>query len=161
MVNKITMWLILEPLLYIREFMHLADISRRLRIPHPTLRKYLNDFEKIGIVIKQFKGGLTMYKLNYTNPLIEDYIQLIEKERLIDKCQKELLLREIISFTHENVGDKKLLIFGSATKDIKKANDIDLLALGDMDIKEKLKLLEKKLNINFHVINIKKIDEIS
>lgn len=161
MVNKITIWLVLEPLLYLQEFTHLADISRKVKIPHPTLRKYLNDFEKLGIVIKQFKGRLTMYKLNYTNPLIEDYIQLIEKEKLINRSQKELILNEIVSFIHENIEDNKILIFGSATENIKKANDIDLLVIGETDIQEKLKLLEKKLNIEFHIINIKKFSEIN
>jgi len=34
MVNKLTIWSFLEPLLYSQEFLHLAEISRELKSPH-------------------------------------------------------------------------------------------------------------------------------
>ena len=161
MVKKISILFILEPLLYSQEFMHLADISRKLKMPHTTLRKYLNNFEKIGVVIKQIKGRLTMYKLNYSNPLITDYLQVIEKEKLLRKCNESTLLKEIVLFIHENENENNILIFGSAVEDIKKANDIDLLITGKNNMGDKIKLLEKKLNLEFHIIKVKKLEEIN
>lgn len=161
MVNNMSIWFVLEPLLYKPEYLHLADLSRQLKIPHATLRQYLNYFEKEGILVKQIKGRLTMYKFNYSNSLITDYLQIIEKEKLIEKCQKSLLLKEIVSFIHENLHDESVLIFGSASQDIKKANDIDLLIVGKNNYKEKLKLLEKKLNIETHIINVNNFNEIN
>ncbi len=161
MVNKLTILSVLEPLLYAQDPIHLADISRKLKTPHTTLRLHLNKLEKIGIIIKQTKGRLTMYRLNYDNPLTEDFMQLAEKWKLVSKCQKELVLKEIVQFAHENLSGNKAIIFGSAAEDFKKANDVDLLIVGDQNPKDKLRLLEKRLNIEFHIISIKDLSEIS
>ncbi len=158
MVNNITILSVLEPLLFKQEWTHLAEISRELKMPHPTARIYLNDLEKEGILIKQSLGKMIMYKLNYSNPLILDYIILVEKSRLIKKCSKDVLLKEIVSFLHDF--DNPILIFGSASIDFKNANDIDLLIIGEFD-KSKIKEFEKKHDIKFHLINLKKLDEIS
>lgn len=161
MVNKITILSVLEPLLYSKEFMHLADISRKLRVPHTTLRNYMNNLEKLSVTIKQLKGRLTMYKLNYANPLVEDFIQLAEKWKLVNRCQKEMLLKEIAQFAHENLKDSKVIIFGSAVEDIKKANDVDLLVIGKSDMRDRIKLLGKRLNMEFHIISLKNLDDVS
>ncbi len=158
MVNNITTLSVLEPLLFKQEWMHLAEISRELKMPHPTARIYLNDFEKQGVVIKQIKGNLTLYKLNYSNPLILDYLLLIEKNKLIKKCSQEILLKEIVSFLHES--DNPIIIFGSASIDLKNANDIDLIIIGEFE-KNKFKEFEKKHDIKFHLINLKRLEEIA
>lgn len=158
MVNNITTLSVLEPLLFEQEWIHLAEISRELKMPHPTARIYLNDFEKEGVVIKQIKGRLALYKLNYSNPLIIDYIILVEKNKLIKRCSKEILLKEIVSFLHES--DNLAIIFGSASVNLKNANDIDLIILGDFN-KFSFKEFEKKHDIKFHLINLKKLEEIT
>src|SRR3989344_1769883 len=131
MVNNITILSVLEPLLFKQEWTHLAEISRELKMPHPTARIYLNNFEKEGVVIKQSKGKMTLYKLNYDNPLIIDYLILIEKNRLIKKCSKEVLLKEIVSFLHKL--DNSIILFGSASIGLKNADDIDLIIVGEFD----------------------------
>lgn len=158
MVNNITKWSILEPLLFKQDWVHQAEISRILKVPHPTARIYLNEFEKQGVIIKQIKGRLTLYKLNYSNPLIIDYITLIEKNKLIEKCSKDILLKEIVSLLHSL--NNSIILFGSASINLKNANDIDLIIIGDFN-KNTLKDFEKKHNINFHLINLKKVEEIS
>jgi len=157
MVNNITILSVLEPLLFKQEWTHLAEISRELKMPHPTARIYLNNFEKEGVVIKQKKGKLTLFKLNYSNPLITDYIILIEKNKLIKKCFKEILLKEIISFLQEL--DNSTIIFGSASVNFKNANDVDLIIIGNFD-KHKFKEFEKKFGIKFHLVNLNKLEEI-
>jgi hypothetical protein len=158
MVNNITILSVLEPLLFKQEWTHLAEISRELKMPHPTARIYLNDFEKEGVVLKQIKGRLSLYKLNYSNPLIMDYLILVEKSKLIKKCSKEVLLKEIVSFLHDL--DNSAIIFGSALLDLKNANDVDLVIIGEFE-KSKFKEFEKKHDINFHLINLKKLGEIN
>jgi hypothetical protein len=158
MVNNITTLSVLEPLLFKEEWTHLAEISRELKMPHPTARIYLNDFEREGVVVKQTKGRLTLYKLNYFNPLIIDYLILVEKNKLIKKCSKEVLLKEIVSFLHES--DNPMIIFGSASVNLKNANDIDLVIIGEFE-KSKFKEFEKKHDVKFHLINLKKLEEIS
>ncbi len=158
MVKNITILSVLEPLLFKEEWIHLAEISRKLKMPHPTARIYLNNFEKEGVIIKQIKGRLTLYKLNYFNPLIIDYITLVEKNKLIKNCLNEIILKEITSFLNKLTNT--ILIFGSASINIKKAKDIDLMIIGDFD-KQKFKDFEKKYNLKFHLINLKKLDEIN
>jgi len=116
---------------------------------------------KNQVLAKQIKGRLTMYRLNYANPLIIDFIQITEKEKILNKCQKELLIREVVSFIHEDSERNKVLIFGSAAEDMKKANDIDLLIIGKSKIKDKLKLLKNNLNLEFHIINAEKFEDIN
>ncbi len=157
MVINITVLSVLEPLLFKEEWVHLAEISREVKMPHPTARIYLGNFEKEGVVVKQIKGRLTLYKLNYSNPLIIDYLVLVEKNKLIKKCSKEILLREIVSFLHES--NNPVIIFGSASVDLKNANDIDLIIIKEFE-KNKFKEFEKKHNIKFHLINLKKLGEI-
>jgi len=157
MVNKITIWKVLEPLLYKQESMHLADISRALKSPHPTVRKYLNELERKGIVTRQIKGRLTLYKMNYSNPLTLDYFIAAEKDRLIEKGEKSLLMKEIISFFHENA--QEALIFGSAVEDVKSANDIDVIVIGKID-NEKAKKFEKRLVIKLHMLNLASLGDV-
>ncbi len=157
MVNNITIISPLEPLMYNQDWIHLSEISRMLKIPHPTLRQHLNIFEKKGIVIKQIKGRLTNYKINYDNPLVIDYLVMIEKNKLINKCNKELLLKEVTSFLHGI--NNSLLIFGSSVNNIKNANDIDILIIGTPD-KQLFDDFQNKYGIKFHIISLKSLSEV-
>ncbi len=157
MVEKITKWLYLEPLLF-KDWVHLAEISKKISKNHSVARQYLNYFEKKGIIMKQNIGRMTMYKLNMKYPLIVDIISLVEKERLIDKS-RDILLKEFLGFVHGNFNNC-LLIFGSFVENPETAKDIDLLALGNID-KNKFKEIERKLNRKIHLININKLNEVS
>ncbi len=156
MVKKISIWSILEPLLY-SEPVHLAEISRKLKSPHTTVRKQLAVFEKIGLISKEKKGRQTFYKLKH-NPLLIDYLTIIEKEKLIKRCREELLLKEIVSYLHKF--DNPILIFGSATHSLKKARDVDMLVVGKLK-KSELVVLEKKLNLKFHIIHVENLKQVN
>ena len=78
--------------------------------------------------------------------------------KLIKKCSKDILLKEIVSFLHEL--NNLVLIFGSASVNLKEANDIDLAVIGDLD-KLHFKEFEKKYDIKFHLINLEKLEEIT
>ncbi len=158
MVNNITILSSLEPLLYNQEWMHLAELSRLLKIPHPTLRQHLNLFEKKGILSKKLKGRLTLYKIKEDSPLIVEYLVIAEKNKLLKRCNQEMLLKEIVSFLHEF--NNTLLIFGSSVHNLRSANDIDIVIAGDFD-KQLTKDFEKRLGIKFHIISVKNISEVS
>ena len=155
MVKKVSIWLTLEPLLY-SSSIHLAEISRRLKKPHTTVRKQLSVFEKIGLVSKEKKGRQTFYKLKKI-PLFVDYLTIVEKERVIKRCREEILLKEVVDYLHKF--NNQILIFGSVVKSLRKAKDVDLLVVEKFK-KEKIRILEKKLNLKFHLINVKKLNEI-
>ena len=154
MVKKVSIWLTLEPLIY-SEPIHLAEISKKLKKPHTTVRKQLAVFENMGLVGKEKKGRQTFYKLKKV-PLLIDYLTVIEKERLIRRCKEELVLKEITEHLHSF--NNPIIIFGSAVDSVKKAGDIDILIVGKFN-REKMKILGKKLNVKFHVINVKSFKE--
>ncbi len=156
MVKKVSIWSTLEPLIYSGE-KHLADISKELKRPHTTVRKQLAIFEGIGLVEKEKKGRQVFYRMK-KNPLIIDYLTIVEKERLIKRCEEELVLKEIIEFFHKF--DNPTIIFGSSVYSIKNARDVDILIVGKFERKE-IKNVEKKLNLKFHIINVGSLKEIS
>ncbi|MBI4154898.1 hypothetical protein HY498_02320 [Candidatus Woesearchaeota archaeon] len=158
MVKNTTTWSLLGPLLYSKEFIHLSEIARKLKIHHTTLRKYLNLFEKTGVLIKKYQGRLTMYKLNYDNPLIIDFILLAEKEMLTKKYNNDPMLKEIASFVH-NSSFKIALMFGSGVENTKKANDIDLVVINGFN-NSLVKDFEKKFSLSFHIIHVKSLEDI-
>lgn len=156
MVKKVSIWLTLEPLLY-SESIHLAEISKKLKKSHTTVRKQLATFEKIGLVEKKKRGRQTFYKIRAISLLI-DYLTIIEKERLVERCEEELLFKEIVDFIHKF--NNPTLIFGSAVDSLKKARDIDFLVVGKFKRGE-LKELEDRLNLKFHVINVRNLNEVN
>jgi len=158
-ITEFSRFSLLKPFLYEEEWKHLAEISRELKIPHPTMRIYLNNLEKKGILIKSKKGRLTLYKLNYNNPFISNYLVVCEKERLISACEGNLLLKEITSFL-QSLNNKDILIFGSAAVNLKEANDIDLIISENID-KKGISDFESKFKIKFHIINFNNLKELS
>jgi|SRR3989338_1825588 len=161
MVKKITI-LALEPFLSKPlEKMHLAHISRAINEPHPTVRQWLNQFEKEGIIRKEHKGKLTLHYLNLESPLALDYIVTAEKLNTIKKCEKFPVLAEIVSFMQQNLTENsKALIFGSAALSFASANDIDVLIIGK-DRADKIKSYIQRLGKDPHIVNVKSLSKVS
>lgn len=163
MVKKITIANVLEPFLSRpNEKLHLAQISREIGQPHPTVRQWLNTLENKGVLKKQYQGRLTLYFLNLKNPNIIDYLIISEKNKLIRKCDDWLVLGEIVSYINNNFQEGvKALIFGSATESFDTANDIDMLVIGKTDlngIRNQAKHLGKEVHI-IQVNNLKKVSK--
>ena len=162
MVNKTTMWAYIQPLLFKEDYMHLAEISKKLNKNHSVVRQYLSFFEKKGIILKKIAGRLSMYKINLFSPIIIDYIAVVEKEKMMKKCEEDLLIQEVVVFLHTHLNENnKSLIFGSSVEDSKKSNDIDILIIGKNNLNEKIKQLGKKLNIKLHIINVKSLRSVT
>ncbi|MDD5192253.1 MAG: hypothetical protein PHH54_05950 [Candidatus Nanoarchaeia archaeon] len=160
MVNKLTIASYLEPFLTTEGFIHLSELARKVGKNHTVVRLYANNLEKQGILEKKIVGRLTMYQLK-SSPILLDYLVLAEKERLIAQCQKDLILKEIVGFLHELLDhENKALIFGSATMNARKAGDVDILITGKFD-ESKIKELEKRLNIEAHLISTKDLNSIT
>jgi len=160
MVNKITRWLYLEPLLFNEDWIHLSEISKKLGKNHSVVRQYLNEFEKQGFIKKQQKGRMNMYKINSDYPLILDILVLVEKEKLISK-EKNLIIKEVAGFLHKNLPrESKAVIFGSSVDNSKRANDIDILISGK-DMGTKIKELERNINKKVHLIEVRNLNEVT
>jgi DNA-binding transcriptional ArsR family regulator len=160
MVRKLTIISILEPFLYRpKEKLHLAEISRKTKEPHPTARQWLNLLEKKGVLRKQHKGRLTMYSLNLDSRNLLGYLVIAEKSKMIRKCEKELLLKELNNFVQTTI-KSDVLVFGSAVDSLRSANDIDLLVVGKSE-DAAIKNFSKKINKEIHIINVKKFELVS
>lgn len=117
--------------------------------------------EKQGILEKKILGRMTMYKIKIS-PLLVDYLCLAEKEKLVAKSQKDLVLKEILGFLHNYLSeDNKALIYGLSTQDVKKAKDINILITSAINLEENIKELEKRLNIKFHILNVKNLESVN
>jgi len=160
MVKILTIYQALEPFLARQdEKLHLAGISRELKQPHPTVRQWLNALENKGILKKEHQGRLTLYSLNLLNPNIIDYLAIAEKNRLINQCEKNHVLAELVSYIHSNLSGNAL-IFGSASESFDSAQDIDLLLVGNTDTKQ-LKQFAKRLDKELHIISVRNIKKVS
>lgn len=163
MVIKVTTIAVLEPFLN-RPFEkhHLAEISRDIDQPHPTVRQHLNNLEHQGILIKDAKGRLTLYSLNLDNPLIFHYLSMSECGRLIKAAGMNLVFKEIVSFFKDNTKETDfVIVFGSAVIDFKDANDVDILVAGDMAYKDGIDELAGRLNRKIHLLNVKSLDDVN
>ena len=63
-----------------------------------------------------------------------------------------MVLKEIVEYLHSF--DNPIILFGSAVDSVKEARDVDILVVGRFNL-EKVKLIERRLNLKFHVINVK------
>ena len=90
--------------------------------------------------------------------MLLDYLTIIKKGRLLARCKNEIVLKEIIDHIHKF--NNPVLIFGSAVNSVKNARDVDILIIEKFNKKD-MQILEKKLNIKFHLINVKNLKEIN
>ena len=162
MVKKVTIINALDPFLSRpNQELHLAEISRIIKEPHPTARQWLNDLQRKGVLLRGYKGRLTLYKLDLNNHSIVSHMVIAEKDRLIRNCEKSLLLKELTNNLIPILDEHTLcLIFGSASEDLEKAGDIDILIVGKVD-ESKIKHISSRLNKELHMINVSILSKIS
>jgi predicted nucleotidyltransferase len=141
--------------------LHLADISRELKLPHTNVRQYMAEFEKKGILKKTILGRLSFYQINKEAPMIEDYLSILEKSKLINKSQNNLRLKELASSLHKDAVGVSCLIFGSSAENEKTSNDIDLLVVGKKDISAVVKGVEARINKKIHLVHVPSLLDVS
>ena len=97
MDNNITIWSVLEPLAYLKDFKHLAEISRELKSPHATVRKYLNELEKKG---KLFVMSIPVNKITKkTMSEIQKFVKDKKIKRLVIDSLSTLVINAPIYTT--------------------------------------------------------------
>lgn len=162
MVKNLTILKVLEPFLSKpRDKLHLASISKEINEPHPTVRQWLSYLEKEGILRKTFQGRLTQYSLNFENQNLIDYLSISEKNRLIDLCKRELIMKELLDFIRKTPNECYFsLIFGSGVQNFKEADDIDILMAGKTGEINTTKF-KKKFGKELHLVNVKNFRDIS
>ncbi len=150
MVKILTKWSYLIPFLSTREKLHLQEIANLLKSNHTTVRLYLNEFEKQGILKKCIKGRLTLYQINKDSELMLDALTLAEKENLLLWRSNCLITNGITQKLQEKTS-KPVIIFGSSVENPKNAQDIDILT-SEKNLNEEE--IEKTFRKKLHVITV-------
>lgn len=160
MAIKITKWKILE--LYLNNYnqkYYLRELAALLKKPHQSLTPHLNELVKENILIKEKRKAITEFSLNRKNPQLINYLVMAEKERLIEKL-KDPLFKILYEKLYPSFTQNTFIIFGSSTKSLREAGDIDLLSIGKFNIKKIIRDFQEIYNKKIHLIQTKSIKEI-
>lgn len=162
MVKKITKYEIIS--LFLNDYgksYYLRELALILKKPHQTIKPYVEELVKAGILIKNKRKNITEYSLNNKNKKTDEYLFISEKEKLIEKLQEETILNILYEKLSINFEDNGFIIFGSASEQVKKDSDIDLLVVGKKDISKTIKEFQEVYNKKIHKIQITKLTDLS
>ena len=160
MVNKITKDLIIEQYLddYSKVY-YLREIAGVLGKPHQSVKPFMEQLVKERVLIKDKRKNVVDYKLNFKEKKIYDYLVIAEKNKLLRRLEKDTLLKTLFEKLYSFFNETTFVIFGSFTKQ-GKAEDIDLLIIGDANIKQVIEDFEDIYNKKIHAIQVRNISEI-
>ena len=162
MVKKITKFEIIA--CYLNDYgkkYYLRELAFLLRKPHQTIKPYLEELVKEGVLIKNERKGITEYSLNLISNVVYDYLVISEKEKLMKRLKEDVLLVVLFEKLSVFFGKNTFLIFGSAVDNSSKAADIDLLVIGRQDISKNIGDFEKVYNKKIHKIQIKNMKKLT
>lgn len=155
MVKKVTKYKIIA--LYLNDYSktyYLRELASILQKPHQTIKPYAEELVKEGILIKNKRKNITDYNLNLQSKKTDEYLIIAEKERLMNKLQEETVLNLLYEKLSDYFNENTFIIFGSASEQIKKGSDIDLLVIGKKDISKELKDFEEVYNKKIHKVQV-------
>jgi predicted nucleotidyltransferase len=126
----------------------LREISRKINLALPSVKKYLSELESQGFIRKEIKKKLPVYYAE------RDY----EKFKFYKKLDMQSLLFEsgVIDFIWKKLSPEAIIFYGSCAKgDSVEDSDIDLFAIGKK-LSISLDKYEDKIGKKIHLI----IDEL-
>ena len=161
MVKKITKPKVIAQYLndYGRKY-YLRELGFLLKKPHQTIKPYIEELVKEGILKKDKRKNIVEYGLNFKNKGVYDYLVIAEKEKLIEKLEEEVLLKILYEKLSPYFVDNTFVIFGSSVKKIEKGSDIDLLIVGMVNINKEINGFQEAYNKKIHKIQVNKIDDL-
>lgn len=132
---------------------HLRALASKLEINHMTIQRKLHKLKENNVVDYEQEGKNNVYFLKKSIEA-KIYLKMAEQEKLLDFIKKQPRFRSILEKLFEEDVDLALL-FGSYAKGTQTKNsDIDMyLNTQDKRIKEKLELLDSKINIKLGIFN--------
>ena len=135
-----------------RQGLHMREISRQIKTGLPNIKRYLDIFEKRGIIKKEKKANLINITLNYKQEIFSDlkqihlnlFLELPKKIQLaFNDFLRELKEKPLIS-----------LIFGSYAKGKEtKSSDLDLFVVGKVDSLE-IKKLGRNYGLDIQIFKV-------
>jgi len=118
------------------EEFHLREISRRIQVSAPYVKREMTNLISLGLVLKRSQGNLTLFKFNKGSPIAEELKRIFLKTESFGRFIRDRI-REIgeIRFA---------LIYGSFAKgEEAETSDIDLLIVGDVNERRMLDITQK------------------
>lgn len=131
---------------------HIREIARLLKITHMTVRSYLNEFVKEGLLNKKEPKIYVLYSANYNSRKFLNLKLYYNLERLREA--------KLIEALEEFYDYPVIILFGSySTATNNKESDIDLFLLTNIEKEFNLDKYEKILNrkISLHKFNEKEL----
>ena len=162
MVNKITNAKIIN--LYLNDYSrryYLRELASLLKKPHQSIKPYVEELSKEGILVKYHRKNLLEYGLNLKNKQIYEYLFLAEKEKLIERLKKDSLLNILYEKLADYFEHNIFIIFGSASQKLEKGSDIDLLVVGRKNISNEIKDFEEVYNKKIHKVQVEKLSNVN
>ena len=127
-----------------------SELVGKVGLSQKAIALALVELEKKKILVSKSSGNRKYYSLNFSNPLIEEYIVLFETLQKISFLEK---YKKIIDFSQEVSGDT-VCVFGSYAKGrVSLDSDLDLLVVGKSDTLE-IKKLGEKYGLNVQVFEL-------
>lgn len=162
MVKKVTKTKIIAQFVsgYGKKF-YLRELADLLKKPHQTIKPYVEELVKEGILIKNKRKNIVEYGLNFKNKQIYDYLVIAEKERLMERLDEEILLKVLFEKFSVLFTNNTLLIFGSSAEKLQKGSDVDLLVIGKSNINKIIDEIKEVYNKKVHKVQVNNLNKLN
>jgi len=127
-----------------------SELVGKVGLSQKAIALVLINLEDEGLLVSKSSGNRKYYSLNFTNPLIVEYLVLFERFVKISFLEKN---KKLIDFSKEVPGSV-VCVFGSYAKGKNSLDsDLDLLIVGKVD-GLKIKRLGEKYGYDIQVFNL-------
>ena len=162
MVKKVTKTSIIKK--FVNDYgkiYYLREFAALLKKPHQTIKPYIENLVKEGILIKNQRKNIIEYSLNFKNKQIYNYLVIAEKERLIERLNEDVIFKILFEKLSPFFRDNLFILFGSAVEKIQKGSDIDLLIIGKSDVNRTINEFEEVYNKKIHKIHVNNLNKLN
>lgn len=132
------------------ESLYVNELSRNLKLDKRNLVKKLKELETEGVLKSEARGNLKLYSINRKYPLYSEYEKIILKT-----LGFEDKLRKVLKNTS---GVIESYLYGSyAQNKMDVHSDVDLLVIGDHDIKilqKEITKIQKEIGREMNIVNM-------
>lgn len=162
MVKKLTKYCIAGLFIddYNRKY-YLRELASLLKKPHQSIKPYVEELVKGGVLVKTKRGNIVEYGLNFNNRQIYDFLVIAEKERLGTRLNEDSLMNVLFDKLSDYFMNNTFVIFGSSVEKIRKGSDIDLLIVGKLNVNFILNEIEEVYNRKIHKVQIDRIEKLN
>ena len=162
MVRKVTKVDIIQQ--YVNDYgkrYYLRELASSLDKSHQTIKPHVETLVKDDVLIKKKRGKIIEYRLNFTNNKIYDYLIIAEKRKLIERLEKDTMIKILFDRLAPFFIKNTFIIFGSSADKTRKGSDIDILIIGKSSRKKVIRDFEEVYNKKIHMIETNHIEQLT